>query len=60
MYDNNGDAFGFTYNNVDYYYIKNAQNDVTAIADSSGTVIVNYYYDAYILWRCGFYMYHFI
>ena len=47
MYDNNGDAFGFTYNGKEYYYIKNAQNDVTAIADSSGKVIANYQYDAW-------------
>ena len=25
MYDNNGDAFGFTYNGEEYYYIKNVQ-----------------------------------
>ena len=47
MYDNNGDAFGFTYNGKEYYYIKNAQNDVTAIADSSGKVVANYHYDAW-------------
>ena len=47
MYDNNGDAFGFTYNGKEYYYIKNAQNDVTAIADSSGKVVANYQYDAW-------------
>ena len=33
MYDNNGDAFGFTYNGEEYYYIKNVQNDLVAIAD---------------------------
>ena len=47
MYDNNGDAFGFIYNGTEYYYIKNAQNDVTAIASADGTVIANYYYDAW-------------
>ena len=45
MYDNNGDAFGFIYNGTEYYYIKNAQNDVTAIASADGTIIANYYYD---------------
>ncbi len=45
MYDNNGDAFGFIYNGTEYYYIKNAQNDIIAIADADGTIIANYYYD---------------
>ena len=47
MYDNNGDIFGFTYNGIEYYYIKNAQNDVVAIADASGNVVVMYYYNAW-------------
>mgnify|MGYP003200203507 CR=1 FL=1 len=47
MYDNNGDAFGFTYNGEEYYYIKNVQNDIVAIADKNGTVVANYYYDAW-------------
>ena len=47
MYDNNGDAFGFICNGTEYYYIKNAQNDVTAIASADGTVIANYYYDSW-------------
>ena len=47
MYDNNGDAFGFIYNETEYYYVKNAQNDIIAIADADGTVIANYYYDAW-------------
>ena len=47
MYDNNGDAFGFIYNGEEYYYIKNVQNDIVAIADKKGTVVANYYYDAW-------------
>ena len=47
MYDNNGDAFGFIYNGEEYYYIKNVQNDLVAIADKKGTVVANYYYDAW-------------
>ena len=46
MYDNNGDAFGFICNGTEYYYVKNAQNDITAIASADGTVIANYYYDS--------------
>ena len=47
MYDNNSDAFGFIYNSTEYYYVKNAQNDVTAIADSNGNVLARYYYNAW-------------
>ena len=45
MYDNNADIFGFIYNGTEYFYVKNAQNDVVAITDSTGEVIANYYYD---------------
>ncbi len=45
MYDNNGDPFGFVYSGTEYYYVKNVQNDVTAIASADGTIIANYYYD---------------
>ena len=41
-----GAAFGFIYNGEEYYYIKNVQNDIVAIADKNGTVVANYYYDA--------------
>ena len=34
LYDENGDIFGLTYQEANYYYIKNAQNDVIAIADA--------------------------
>ena len=47
MYDNNSDIFGFILNGTEYYYIKNAQNDVTAIADESGNVLANYAYDSW-------------
>ena len=49
MYDNNGDIFGVVYNGAEYYYIKNAQNDVVAIVDSNKNVIAEYQYDA---WGC--------
>ena len=47
MYDNNSDIFGVIYNNTEYYYIKNAQNDVIAIADANGNVLIKYTYDAW-------------
>ena len=47
MYDNNGDAFGFTCNGETYYYVKNAQNDVILITDADGQALVLYQYDAW-------------
>ncbi len=47
MYDNNGDAFGFTYNGTPYYYVKNAQNDVVFIVDETNQIVVYYEYDAW-------------
>ena len=47
MYDENGDYIGFNYAGMNFYYIKNAQNDVIAIADSSGTVVTRYTYDSW-------------
>lgn len=47
MYDNDGNAFGFLYNGEPYYYIKNAQNDVTMITDADGVAFALYMYDAW-------------
>ena len=47
FYDGEGRPAYFTYNNTTYYYVTNLQGDVVAILDSSGTVVVNYHYDAY-------------
>lgn len=47
MYDKDGDIFGVTLGGTEYYYVKNAQNDAIAIADSEGTVIAGYTYDAW-------------
>ena len=47
LWYHNGDAFGFNYNGEEYCYIKNVQNDIVAIADKNGDIVVNYYYDAW-------------
>ena len=47
LYDENGDIFGLTYQDANYYYIKNAQNDVIAIADTWGNILCRYEYDAW-------------
>ena len=38
---------GFELNGVNYFYKKNAQNDIIGIYDASGTQIVEYNYDAW-------------
>ena len=38
---------GFNYNGTDYYYRKNLQGDILAIVDASGSVVVEYSYDAW-------------
>ena len=45
-YDNLG-AESVNYNGTEYYYVKNAQGDITGIANISGTVVVEYTYDAW-------------
>ena len=47
LYDETGDYFGFTYEGHEYYYVKNAQNDVIGIATYDGWVVVHYFYDAW-------------
>ncbi|HBP25561.1 MAG TPA: hypothetical protein DD618_01215 [Acholeplasmatales bacterium] len=46
-YDSNDEIVGFTYNGVAYVYLKNLQNDIIAIADVNGNILVKYYYDAF-------------
>ena len=46
LYDESG-VFSFVYNGTQYYYIKNLQGDVVAIANSNGTILVEYVYDAW-------------
>ena len=38
---------GFRYGNIDYYYRKNIQGDVTSIFTSSGAKVASYVYDAW-------------
>ena len=46
IYDESG-IFSFVYNGTQYYYIKNLQGDVVAISNASGTILVEYVYDAW-------------
>ena len=47
LYDSDGTRVGFTYNGAAYYYMTNAQGDVTGIVDSSVNSVVEYSYDAW-------------
>mgnify|MGYP003457256498 CR=1 FL=1 len=46
LYDHSG-VFAVKYNNSTYFYRKNAQNDIIAILDTNGAVVVKYTYDAW-------------
>ncbi len=37
----------FTYNGTRYFYVFNAQNDITHLVDDTGTVVASYIYDAW-------------
>ncbi len=46
-YDCNDEIIGFTYNEADYFYVKNAMSDIVGIVDDSGNLVVSYAYDAW-------------
>jgi len=46
-YDASGIPMVVNYNGTNYYYLVNLQGDIVAIANSSGTLVVNYTYDAW-------------
>jgi RHS repeat-associated protein len=39
--------YGFNYNDIDYYYIRNIQGDITSIITKDGTEVARYTYDAW-------------
>jgi len=47
LYDNEESVCGIVYNGVPYYFQKNLQGDVIAIADQNGEVVARYTYDAW-------------
>ena len=46
LYDHSG-VFAVKYNGSTYFYRKNAQNDIIALLDNTGAVVVKYKYDAW-------------
>lgn len=47
MYDVEANVIGFTYNGKEYYYVKNALNDIIRIVDGNGDIVCSYAYDAW-------------
>lgn len=47
LYGNNGDLWGMNYNQKLYYFFKNPQGDIIALADHQWNVIVRYSYDVF-------------
>ena len=47
IYSPTGELLGLTYNNTDYYYVRNLQGDITDIIDQNGNKVVSYTYDAW-------------
>ena len=45
FYDESGSVLGIVYNGSNYYFRKNFRNDVLAILNASGSVVVGYSYD---------------
>ena len=46
-YDANGKVVAVNYNGNYYYYLRNAQNDIVKLIDSSGSTVVEYTYDSW-------------
>ena len=46
-YDCAGQLIGMSAGSNRYYYVRNAQNDITGLIDASGTLVVEYKYDAW-------------
>ena len=47
LYDNEDTVCGILYNDIPYYFYKNLQGDIIAIADQNGKVVAKYEYDAW-------------
>ena len=47
LYDNEDSVCGVIYNGEPYYFFKNLQGDIIAIADKNAQVVAKYSYDAW-------------
>ena len=46
-YDASGNIVSMNLNGTEYYYVRNAQGDITGLIDGSGTQVVSYTYDTW-------------
>ena len=46
-YDASGHVVSVNYNGTEYYYVRNAQNDVVKLIDNNGNTVVEYLYDTW-------------
>jgi len=46
-YDGSGNLFLINYSGQNYFYVRNAQNDIIGLVDTSGNWVVEYQYDAW-------------
>ena len=47
FYDESGNLFGFSSQGQEYFYLRNGQNDIVGILDSTGDLVVQYSYDSW-------------
>ena len=47
LYDNEDSVCGILYNDTPYYFLKNLQGDIVAMADATGTIKCSYTYDSW-------------
>jgi RHS repeat-associated protein len=46
-YDASGNLFTMNLNGTEYYYVRNAQGDITGLIDNAGNLVVSYTYDTW-------------
>jgi len=46
-YDASGNLFSMNRNGTEYYYVRNAQGDITGLIDNAGNLVVSYTYDTW-------------
>lgn len=46
-YDEGGNLISFNLNGVEYYYVRNGQNDIIGLLDNTGAKVANYVYDTW-------------
>jgi RHS repeat-associated protein len=46
-YDASGNHFSMNLNGTEYYYVRNAQGDITGLIDNAGNLVVSYTYDTW-------------